>query len=133
MPWGGRNHQNHRPELIELTKVYEYVQNEDPQEQDIIVLGDFNFPPTDRGWDDLKAFSTMACLIEPPAKTTITDTSLYDNFWFQAEYVKEYTGESGINMFDQEMFGNDDSKAKRAVSDHRPIWAVFSVVMEDDD
>lgn len=31
------------------------------------------------------------------------------------------------------MFNNDDTKAKSAVSDHRPIWAIFTITQEDDD
>ncbi len=75
----------------------------------------------------------MTFLIEPPNKTTVTDTSLYDNFWFQNEYLTEYNQNSGIDMFDQTMFNNDDTKAKLVVSDHRPIWAVFNISREDDD
>ncbi|MGA1826570.1 MAG: hypothetical protein ACMUIP_18100 [bacterium] len=46
--------------------------------------------------------------------------------------MKEYTGNSGIDMFDEEMFGNDDRKASLAVSDHRPIWAEFRIDVDDD-
>ena len=129
----GSSKKARRPEIKELATVYNKIQDEDPTEQDIILLGDFNFPPTDKGFNDLRAISTMTFLIEPPVKTTITDTSLYDNFWFQKEYVREYIGESGVNRFDEIMFNNDDNKAKRAVSDHRPIWARFDISKEDDD
>ena len=30
-------------------------------------------------------------------------------------------------------FGNDDKAANLAVSDHRPVWAVFSTTQDDDD
>lgn len=129
----GSSENERRPELVALARVYKEVQDEEPNEQDIIILGDFNFPPTDAGWDGLKSFRAMIHLISPPSKTTVTDTSLFDNFWFQAEYVKEYAGGSGINMFDEEVFGNNDNEAKLAVSDHRPIWAVFNTNLGDDD
>ncbi len=67
----------------------------------------------------------MTHLINPPSKTTITDTNLYDNFWFQSKYTKGYAGKLGIINFDETMFENDNRKAKIAVSDHRPIWAIF--------
>ncbi len=86
-----------------------------------------------KGFDNLKTIPTMTFLIESPNKTTITDTSLYDNFWFQNEYLTEYNQSSGIDMLDETMFNNDDTKAKLAVSDHRPIWAVFNITREDDD
>lgn len=129
----GSSKAERRPEVKKLAAVYQRIQDEDPAEQDIILLGDFNFPPTDEGFDNLKSISTMTSLIAPPLKTTITDTSLYDNFWFQQEYVREYAGESGVDKFDETMFNNNDSKARLAVSDHRPIWAEFDTGRPDDD
>ncbi len=129
----GSSKTDRRPEIRELAKVYNKVQDEDPTEQDIIIMGDFNFSPDDKGFDNLKTINTMTFLIEPPNKTTVTDTSLYDNFWFQNEYLTEYNQNSGIDMFDETMFNNDDTKAKLAVSDHRPIWAMFNITQEDDD
>ena len=129
----GSSKAERRPEVKKLATVYQKIQDEDPAEQDIILLGDFNFPPTDEGFDNLKSISTMTSLIAPPSKTTITDTSLYDNFWFQQEYVREYAGESGVDRFDEAMFSNDDHKAKLAVSDHRPVWAKFDTGRPDDD
>jgi len=121
----GNSLSTRRLELKALSKAYSYIQNEDPKEKDVIVVGDFNCPPTDEGWSDIKEYPTMVYLIKPPAKTTITDTSLYDNFWFQTQYVTEYTGKEGIDKFDETIFDNDDKKASKVVSDHRPVWAVF--------
>lgn len=129
----GSSEAERRPEIEELAAVYQAVQDEDPAEQDVILLGDFNFPPTDAGFNPLKTIPGMVFLIGPPAKTTITDTSLYDNFWFQEPHVREYAGEFGVDRFDETMFNGDDLAAKRAVSDHRPIWAKFNVGGPDDD
>jgi len=129
----GSSEAERRPEIEELAAVYQAVQDEDPAEQDVILLGDFNFPPQDEGFSRLKAIPGMVFLIASPVKTTITDTSLYDNFWFQEPHVREYAGESGVDRFDETMFNGDDLAAKRAVSDHRPIWAKFNVGGPDDD
>lgn len=129
----GKSKSDRRPELKYLAQAYEDIKKSDPKEKDVIVLGDFNFPPTDVGWSQLKDHQSMTHLISPPAKTTITDTSLYDNFWFQSNYTKEYTGNHGIIHFDETMFGNNDRQAKLTVSDHRPIWATFSTIDQDDD
>lgn len=56
--------------------------SENPKEKDVILYGDFNFSPSDKGFNSLKSLPDMVSLIDPPKKTTITDTSLYDNFWF---------------------------------------------------
>lgn len=122
-----------RREIQELATVYQMVQDADTVEQDVILVGDFNFPPTDDGFNNLKALPTMTFLIAPPATTTITDASLYDNFWFQTQHVGEYAGEAGVDRFDETMLNNDDDTASLMVSDHRPIWARFSVAGVDDD
>ena len=37
-----------------------------------------------------------------------------------------------LTGFDETDFGNDDKAANLAVSDHRPVWAVFSIDRDDD-
>ena len=63
-------------------------------------------------------------------KTTISDASLYDNFWWDT--VTEWMGESGIDRFDEAVFGDDDDAASLAVSNHRPIWVTFQTDRDDD-
>lgn len=129
----GDNETDRRPELIELARVYREIQAQDPSEKDVILLGDFNFAPDDAGWEDMKDVPAMVFLLDNPLRTTISDTSLYDNIWFQKDYVREYSGRAGIIKFDENMFENDDTRAKKIVSDHRPIWATFNTALTDDD
>ena len=129
----GKSKAERKQEVRELGVVYNKIQDEDSNEQDVILLGDFNLPPTDAAFNLLKTISTMIFLIKPPAKTTITDRSLFDNFWFQKKYVREFTEEYGIDKFDEVMFNNNDKIAKKIVSDHRPVWAKFNTSLEDDD
>ena len=75
----------------------------------------------------------MTRLFDLPQKSHIRDSSLYDNIFFQTDFVTEYLGISGIDKFDEADFGNDDKAANLAVSDHRPVWAVFRTNFEDDD
>ena len=74
-------------------------------------------------------------LITGTRHTTISENakSLYDNIWFDAAYVTEYTGQNGVDDFDVTVFDNDDWAASLAVSDHRPIWATFETGWMDDD
>ncbi len=120
-------------EITALAEVYDALQKAAPLEQDIIILGTFNLPPDDSSWKNLQRFPTMTCLIRPPETTTITDSLLGDNLWFQKKYVREYTGTSGIIRFDENIFKNDDKKAQQAISNHRPVWADFSISAPDDD
>ena len=120
-------------EVQELAKVFQAVQAADASEQDVILLGDFKREPNDQvAYGPLMAIPLMAYLFDLPLKSHIRDSSLYDNILFQTNYVMEYTGEHGIERFDEIDFGNDDEAANLAVSDHRPVWAKFYANVDDD-
>lgn len=130
--WGDRV-QARREEIQKLAEVYQAVQAMNPTEQDILLVGDFNRPPDDeKSYAKLNAIPSMIHLFDPPLKSHVEDTSLYDNIWFQAEYVKEYVGKHGIDHFDETDFADNDKQAKQAASDHRPVWAEFSMAKDDD-
>ena len=122
-----------RLEIHELANVYKAVQAMNGREQDVILLGDFNRNPDDMlAYFPLLAIPEMRYLLHLPEKSHIKDTSLYDNIFFQRNYVSEYTGEGGIEYFDEVIFDNDDKMASLAVSDHRPVWARFYIDVDDD-
>ncbi len=120
---GGR-----QAEVMELAEVYKFVDRANGAEDDILLLGDFNREPDDtKAYSNLMALPSMTHLFDLPEKSHIRDSSLYDNIFFQEQAVTEYTGRSGIDKFDETDFGNDDTAANFAVSDHRPVWAVFRI------
>ena len=118
-----------RAEVMELAEVYQYVQEANGEtEDDVLLVGDFNREPDDTmAYSNLMALPSMTQLFHLPQKSHIRDSSLYDNIFFQTDYVTEYLGSSGIDKFDETDFGNDDKAANLAVSDHRPVWAVFRI------
>ena len=117
-----------RAEVMELAEVYEYVQEANGPEDDVLLVGDFNREPDDTmAYSNLMAVPSMTRVFQLPQKSHIRDSSLYDNIFFQTDYVTEYFGRSGIDKFDETDFGNDDTAANLAVSDHRPVWAVFRI------
>lgn len=117
-----------RAEVMELAEVYQYVQKANGAEDDVLLVGDFNREPDDTmAYSKLMALPSMTRLFQLPEKSHIRDSSLYDNIFFQSNYVTEYLGSSGIDKFDETDFGNDDKAANLAVSDHRPVWAVFRI------
>ena len=130
--WGDSVGERQR-EIQELAKVYQTLQSANKAEQDVILVGDFNRAPKDKvAYGPLLSIPSMGHLFQLPQKSHIKDTSLYDNIFFQMDYVREYTGESGIDPFDEIHFGNDDTKALKAVSDHRPVWGIFHTHTDDD-
>lgn len=117
-----------RAEVMELAEVYQYVQEANGAEDDVLLVGDFNREPDDLiAYSNLMALPSMTHLFRLPQKSHIVDSSLYDNIFFQTDYVTEYLGSAGIDKFDETDFGNDDKAANLAVSDHRPVWAVFRI------
>lgn len=130
--WGDRVGPR-KAEVRALADVYQYVQNVNGDEDDVLLLGDFNRNPTDtESYRPIMAIPSMTRLFDFPQKSHIRDSSLYDNIFFQKNHVKEYLGRSGIDRFDETDFGNDDKAANLAVSDHRPVWAVFRTDLDDD-
>jgi len=118
-----------RAEALLLDDVYLTVQNLN-DENDIILLGDFNLSPDDKGFVELLEIPDMI-YVNGKIPTSIKDR-LYDNIFFQSTYTKEFTGKYGVVKYDEELFGNDDKKASLMVSDHRPLWAEFDVNVDDD-
>ena len=115
-------------EVMALAEVYQYVQDTNGAEDDVLLVGDFNREPDDTiAYRNLMALPSMTHVFQLPQKSHIRDSSLYDNIFFQSDAVTEYLGRSGIDKFDETDFGNDDKAANLAVSDHRPVWAVFSI------
>ena len=133
--WGDKI-PDRQKEIQKMAEVYEQIQNQDPSEQDVILVGDFNREPDDeKAFSGLRKIPSMTNLFNLPQKTVIFDSNLYDNIWFQSDYVKEYNGKKDINKFDEMDFGKtkkDKERASLAVSDHRPIWAEFATSVDDD-
>lgn len=124
----GSSPSERREELVLMDEVVASVQEANGAEQDVLLMGDFNFPPDDRGWQ----LTRWTAVIGPPLRTTVGDVSLYDNIWFDPRTTKEYTGKYGVVKFDVDDYGGDTDRARREISDHRPIWAVFSTLADDD-
>ncbi len=129
----GKSKAERRPEIVALARVFLEIQAANPDEQDVLLLGDFNFSADDIGFRELLDTPSMTYVINPTTKTTIGDKSSYDNLFFEKRYVREFDNKASVYAFDVDMFQRDYDKAKLAVSDHRPIWAVFKTTLPDDD
>ncbi len=118
-----------RAEVSLLDNVISQVQKVNSGEKDIILLGDFNLESDDFAWQ----ITTHQALVDPSNKTTITDTSSYDNIWINTAMNVEYDEVYEIYRFDELTFSNDDDVASLAVSDHRPVAIVLRTDLSDDD
>ena len=114
-------------EMKQIASVYEYYQEKD-SENDLILTGDFNTQPTQDNFDYIWAIPDVNVAIQSGKSTLGKTGNLYDNIIFDSN-TDEYTRLSGIHYFDT---GMEMDKAKNAISDHRPVWAVFCTGMDDD-
>lgn len=93
-------------------------------EDDFILLGDLNDEP-----DKYQRYQWMRN--QYPAlpsewKTNTVQTEAYDNIVFDAGYTAEFTNQSGVlNLMDEYRLTLPQAQL---VSDHMPVWAVFSVL-----
>jgi len=122
-----------RDEIAKLDDLLKAIQRRAGAEKDIIIVGDFNMPPTDLSWK----LDGLVPLINPPQKTLVGDTSLYDNIWISATHTmnSEYKGVCGCIEFDKLQYEDSISGRRSAISeisDHRPIWAQFGTDVDDD-
>ena len=138
-------------EIADLERIYRHVQEANGEdEDDVLIVGDFNLEPSAEinevdkesnakegagAFDSLlenREFSTMIALFnEENDRSNIGDTELYDNIFFEREILKEYLY-SGVDKFDEKDLGVNGVSAK-GISNHRPVWAVFRIDVDNDD
>jgi len=118
-----------RAENALLDDVISLVDSANGAESDVLLMGDFNLPVDDAAWE----ITTHSAVMPASIKTTITDTSSYDNMWICSSATTECAGSYELIKFDEMMFANDDAAASLAVSDHRPLVVDFSLTLSTDD
>jgi len=124
-------------EIGNLTLVVQSILDGDPQEGDVIVLGDFNadgsyFDEGDTGnpLRDPAYFWVVADEVDTMTKTDWTyDRMVMTNATHGWEYVE---GSASVLYFDDE-YGIEDPELVWAISDHYPIYAEFRTDLADDD
>lgn len=122
-------------EIPALYAAYLDLQNNTPDENDIILLGDFNgkAPGVTAG-----SYITMDAIAQIPniiftinEETNTRGGKAYDNIIFQSNYTTEYSDSAGVNTF-WLPYGLDEDQGFR-ISDHKLVWAVFDISQTDDD
>ena len=127
-----------RDEIEALIEVYNYVQKENENENDVILLGDFNLDPCDvNAFRPLMSLGKMKHMLHRSKHRSsmaegkpLEERPLYDNIFFDESYLtkKEYVWGSG----DDHEFDLSYTNPKR-ISNHLPVWAKFQIPPDDDD
>lgn len=109
-------------EVDVLADVFQIMQAARADEDDVIMLGDFNTSETKLG--RLGQVPGIYPAIQG-VMTNTRQTKAYDNIIFHSDATREFTGRWGV--FDLETaFGISRDEALK-VSDHLPVWAEFQI------
>ncbi len=109
-------------ELDALADVFQYVQRQNPHEDDVILLGDLNVDEKHLG--ELGRLPNIGWVVSGAMTNTRLSKS-YDNIILDRSATVEYTGQWGVLNLMSEYSLTIDEALK--VSDHMPVWAVFHV------
>ena len=115
------NKQLRELEAQELSQLAGPMEAAAPQHH-LIVCGDFNEEHAHGNLRYLEDRGFQRLIHEP---TNLSSTEDFDNFLIDPGATREFTGQSGVVMFDQ-LYGMGRHEAVESVSDHRPAWADFS-------
>ena len=128
----GNNESQRKAENYKMVDVYNYFQDRDEKENDILIAGDFNLYALDESFRPLyKHADKITYAIDPAIKTTIGAkgrANSYDNFFFSQKYSQEFTGSSGALDFS----GDNPKLMREIVSDHIPVFIVVETSKDDD-
>jgi deoxyribonuclease-1-like protein len=109
-------------EVDALADMFQMMRTLRPDEDDVILLGDFNASETQMGRLGKIPGITMAVR---GAMTNTRQTKAYDNIIFDSNATGEYSGRWGVfNLTTQ--YGLTTEQAL-LVSDHFPVWAEFGI------
>ena len=109
-------------EFVAMQPIINEIYQQHPHEDDFILLGDFNEEP--HKYARYQWMRQQHAALPPQWKTNTAMTKAYDNIVFDKAFTAEFTGEAGVmNLMEEYRLSRDDAKH---ISDHMPVWAVFS-------
>jgi len=109
-------------EMSVMDDVYRVVRDDGRNEDDVIILGDFNADDAHLGELGQVPGITWAIAGIP---TNVRRTQQYDNIVFHSQATREFVGRGGVVDFMRDY--NLSAEEALEVSDHLPVWAEFSI------
>ncbi|MBC8356702.1 MAG: endonuclease/exonuclease/phosphatase family protein [Planctomycetes bacterium] len=109
-------------EMSVMDDVYRVVRDDKRNEDDVIILGDFNADHAHLG--ELGQVPGISWAIAG-IPTNVRRTKQYDNLVFHSQATREFVGRSGVVDFMRDY--NLSTEEALEVSDHLPVWAEFSI------
>lgn len=128
----GKSKEERKVENYKMVDVYDYFQNKNRKENDVLLAGDFNLYAMDKSFRPLLSHKDdIIYAIDTAIKTTIGPrgrANSYDNFFLSTKYTQEFTGVSGGIDFS----GKNPKKMRKIVSDHIPVFITVETSEDDD-
>ena len=128
----GDSESKRKAENFKMVDVYDYFQDKDRKENDILIAGDFNLYALDESFQPMyKHKDKITYAIDPAIKTTIGQNgraNSYDNFFLSTKYTQEFTGSSGALDFSEK----NPKLMRKIISDHIPVFIVVDILKDDD-
>lgn len=109
-------------EIPTLASIIDGIEQYDGGEDDLILVGDLNSPP--RYFQDFSLFENQYPAIADQWATKTSQNLNRDNIIFNGVNTSEYLAQSGVLNLMLEY--NLSVENALQVSDHMPVWAVFS-------
>lgn len=109
-------------ELSVMDDIFRVVRDDGRNEDDVIILGDFN--ADDRHFGELAQVPGITWALSG-VKTNTRKTEQYDNLVFHGRATSEFIGRAGVVDFMREFDLTLDESIE--VSDHLPVWGEFSI------
>ncbi|VWL85026.1 endonuclease/exonuclease/phosphatase family protein [Oceanivirga miroungae] len=116
----GDNPKQRAKEASKYVDVYKYFK-ELTNQDDIIILGDFNLPATDKAFDNLKKENFSNILDPSVDKTTLSKKGLassYDNIFINLNNTNAFTNRYGVYNFTK----NNNEEIRKYISDHLLVF-----------
>lgn len=116
----GDNAKKRAYEASKYVDVYKYFKEKTKQD-DIIILGDFNLPASDKAFDNLRKENFVNILDPSIDFTTLSKTGLansYDNIFINLKNTKAFTNRYGVYNFTK----NNNELIRKYISDHLLIF-----------
>ena len=118
----GKNQADRASEITALSSYWAWLKDTYPGNNQIMLMGDFNTPPTSKAWGQLDASATPL-MLDGASTLSATDgkfANLYDNIFVSKHSAIKV---NAIQVFNYPKFlGMTHAQGRDKVSDHAPIF-----------
>ena len=118
----GKNQADRASEIVALSSYWAWLKDTYPGNNQIMLMGDFNTPPTSPAWDKLDV-SAKPLVLDGKSTLSTTDgtfANLYDNIFVDKQSSIRV---KNVQIFDYPKYlGMTHAQGRSSISDHAPVF-----------